>query len=152
MTRVTQARGARHDLLAPTRAGSHYSVDCLEIDEWSPGNRSVPTPANSVASPKQLRERHPGPQVVIRDNGPAHGGDAGRDYLSTPDPVSRVPCLPACRPDCSPDEATANTCLGTMPQVWEKLVHFFADLTTRTAEVQSCRRKLPTRTEALPVP
>ena len=99
---------------------------------------------------------------MIWDNGPAHGGEAVRDYLATPGLGLRTLRLPAYSPDFNPDEAiwawareevTANTCLGTTAQVQEKMAHFFAGLPARTAEVQSrCRRKLQALAETVSVP
>ncbi len=118
--------------------------------------------ATSAAFLAQLRAHHLGPPIVIWDNGPAHGGDAVRDYLTTPDLGLRVRRLPPYSPDCNPDEAiwawareevTANTCLGTEAQVQEQMRRFFAGLATRTAEVQArCRRKLQGLAETIPVP
>jgi len=115
-----------------------------------------------VAFLRQLRARHPGPLIVIWDNGPAHGGEAVRDYLATPGPGLRLVRLPAYSPDFNPDEAiwawareevTANTCLGTAAAVQERMRQFFAGLPARAAEVQSrCRRKLQALAEALAQP
>jgi transposase len=115
--------------------------------------------ATSAAFLTQLRAHHPGPLIVIWDNGPAHGGDAVREYLATPDLPLRLVRLPAYSPDFNPDEAiwawareevTANTCLGTKAAVQEKMHQFFAGLAGRAAEVQSrCRRKLQALAEAL---
>ena len=115
--------------------------------------------ATSAAFLRQLRATHAGPLVVIWDNGPAHGGDAVRNYLATPDLGLALVRLPAYSPDFNPDEAiwawareevTANSCLGTKAKVQEGMAHFFAGLAGRTAEVQSrCRRTLQTLAEAL---
>jgi transposase len=139
---------------------SYYSAVCLETGEVEHMELSgTSTSATSAAFLKQLRERHPGPLVVIWDNGPAHGGDAVRDYLATPDLGLRVLRLPAYSPDFNPDEAiwawareevTANTCLGTKAKVQAKMAHFFAGLADRTAEVQSrCRRTLQALAEGI---
>jgi len=142
---------------------SYYSAVCLETGDVEhmalTGTSSSVTSAAFLA---QLRANHPGPLIVIWDNGPAHGGDAVRDYLATPGLALRLVRLPAYSPDFNPDEAiwawaraevTANTCLGTQAQVQERMQRFFAGLTTRTAEVQSrCRRKLQALAEALVVP
>ena len=116
------------------------------------------TSATSAAFLKQLRERHPGPLVVIWDNGPAHGGDDVKAYLATPDLALRAVRLPAYSPDFNPAEAiwawareevTANTCLGTKAKVQAKMTQFFAGLNDRTAEAQSrCRRTLHALAEA----
>jgi transposase len=142
---------------------SDYSAVCLETGETEHMELTgTSSSATSAAFLRQLRANHAEPLIVIWDNGPAHGGEAVRDYLATPEQALRAIRLPAYRPDCNPDEAiwawareevTANTCLGTKAQVQEKMAHFFAGLTTRTAEVQSrCRRKLQTRAETVAVP
>jgi len=142
---------------------SYYSAVCLETGEVAHmGLTGTSTSATSVAFLRQLRAAHPGPLIVIWDNGPAHGGDAMRDYLATPDLGLRVLRLPAYSPDCNPDEAiwawareevTANTCLGTKEQVQERMAQFFAGLTTRATEVQSrCRRTLQALAAGVAVP
>ena len=106
---------------------SYYSAVCLETGEVEAmplsGNSSAET---SVSFLQQLRAHHPTPLVVFWDNAPAHGGDALRDYLTTPDLHLRLVRLPAYSPDFNPDEAiwawareevTANTCLGTKAAV-----------------------------------
>jgi len=142
---------------------SYYSAVCLESGEVEhmelTGNSSS---ATSVTFLRQLRADHAGPLVVIWDNGPAHGGDAVRAYLATPDLALRLVRLPAYSPDFNPDEAiwawareevTANTCSGTTAQVQERMQRFFAGLPARSAEVRSrCRRKLQALAEALSAP
>jgi transposase len=142
---------------------SYYSAVCLETAEVEymelTGNS---TAATSVAFLRQLRAHHPGPLIIIWDNGPAHGGEAIRTYLATPDLDLRLVRLPAYSPDFNADEAiwgwareevTGNTCLGTKALVQAKMTQFFAGLTTRTAEVQTrCRTKLHALAEALPAP
>jgi len=142
---------------------SDSSAVCLETGEVA---HTEPTgtssSATSAAFLRQLCANHPGPLLVIRDNGPAHGGEAVRDDLATPDLRLRLVRLPACSPDFNPDEAiwawareavTANTCLGTKAAVQEKITRFFAGLSARTAEVQSrCRRTLQALAEALAAP
>lgn len=118
--------------------------------------------ATSATFLRQSRANHPGPLIVIWDNGPAHGGDAVREYLTMPDLGLRLVRLPAYSPDCNPDEApwawareavTANTCLGTNAAVQKRKQRFFAGLTARVTEVQSrCRRKLQALAEALAAP
>jgi hypothetical protein len=120
------------------------------------------TAATSTAFLQQLRAHHPGPLIVIWDNGPAHGGEAIRTYLATPGLDLRLVRLPAYSPDFNADEAiggwareavTGNTCLGTTALVPEKLTEFFAALTARTAEIPTrCRTKLQALAEALPAP
>jgi transposase len=142
---------------------SYYSAVCLETGEVEHMELTgTSTSATSAAFLRQLRAAHAGPLIVIWDNGPAHGGDAMRDYLATPDLDLRVLRLPAYSPDFNPDEAiwawareevTANTCLGTKAKVQERMAHFFAGLADRTAEVQSrCRRKLQALAEAVAEP
>jgi len=139
---------------------SYYSAVCPETGEVE--HMALTGTSSSVTSAaflRQLRASHIGPLVVIWDNGPAHGGDAVRDYLATPGLAVRLVRLPAYSPDFNPDEAiwawareevTANTCLGTKAKVQEGLGRFFAGLADRTAEVQSrCRRTLQTLAEAM---
>ncbi len=162
---VLKGRPALVDSTCPRwgEKASYYSAVCLETGETEhrelAGNRSS---ATSAAFLRQLRANHAGPLVVIWDNGPAHGGEAVRDYLATPDLALRLVRLPAYSPDFNPDEAiwawvraevTANTGLGTKAAVQERMQQFFAGLPARTAEVQSrCRRKLQALAEALVVP
>ena len=83
----------------------------------------------STALSRQLREKHPGPLLVIWDNGPAGtDGEAMRSYSTTSDLQLRLVALPAYSPDFNADEAvrdwareevTANECLGTKAQVQE---------------------------------
>jgi transposase len=142
---------------------SYYSAVCLEtgaVEHMALTGTS--SSATSAAFLQQLRANHPEPLVVIWDNGPAHGGDAVREYLATPGLALRLVRLPAYSPDFNPDEAiwawareevTANTCLGTKARVQEALARFFAGLTDRIVEVQSrCRRKLQALAEDLLVP
>ena len=139
---------------------SYYSAVCLETGEVEAmeldGNSCSET---SVAFLQQLRAHHSEPLIVIWDNGPAHGGDAVRAYLTTPDLQLRLVRLPAYSPDFNPDEAiwgwirdevTANTCFGTKAAVQQHVGHFFRDLHTRTAEVKRrCRRVLQAQADAL---
>jgi len=131
---------------------SYYSAVCLETGETAYMELTgTSSSATSAAFLRQLRANQTGPLIVIWDNGPAHGGEAVRDYLATPDLALRALRLPAYSPDFNPDEAiwawareevTANTCLGTKAKVQERMAHFFDGLADRTAEVQSrCRRK-----------
>jgi transposase len=142
---------------------SYYSAVCLETGEVeSMELDGTSTSATSAAFLTQLRERHVGPLVVIWDNGPAHGGEAVREYLATPELGLRLVRLPAYSPDFNPDEAiwawareevTANTCLGTKAKVQEKMARFLDGLADRTAEVQSrCRRTLQALAEAASEP
>lgn len=140
--------------------GSYYSAVCLETGEVEvmelEGNSTAETSGAFLA---QLRERHPGPLIVIWDNGPAHHGEALRKLLARPGVDLRLVNLPAYSPDFNGDEAiwdwardevTANTCLGTKANVREKVGAFFAGLTQRTEEVKHrCRTALQARAEAL---
>ena len=84
----------------------YYSGVCLETGEVEAmeiaGNSNAET---STAFLQQLRANHPGPLVVIWDNGPAHRGAAIRSYLTTPDLHLRLVALPAYSPDFNADEA-----------------------------------------------
>ena len=138
----------------------YYSGVCLEAGEVEAmeiaGNSNAET---STAFLRQLREKHPGPLVVIWDNGPAHRGEAIRSYLTTPDLQLRLVALPAYSPDFNADEAvwdwareevTANECLGTKAQVKEKMNAFFGGLAHRKDEVKHrCRTLLQARADAL---
>ena len=132
---------------------SYYSAVCLETGEVEAmelaGNSNA---ATSAAFLRQLRATHPGPLIVIWDNGPAHGGDALRAYLSTPDLRLRLVRLPPYSPDYNADEAiwdwireevTANTCFGTKANIRAHVEAFFRALGTRTPEVKTrCRTTL----------
>jgi len=132
---------------------TYYSAVCLETGEVEvlpiEGNSNAET---SVAFLKQLRKKHPGPLIVIWDNGPAHRGEAMRTYLKTPNLQLHLVALPAYSPDFNPDEAiwewvreevTANICFGTAANVREKVDAFFVGLMNRATEVvQRCRREL----------
>jgi transposase len=142
---------------------SYYSAVCLETGEVEAmqlnGNSCSET---SVAFLTQLRANHPEPLIVIWDNGPAHGGDAVRTYLTTANLRLRLVRLPAYSPDFNPDEAiwgwireevTANTCFGTKAQVQHHVGQFFQGITWRTHEVkQRCRRLLQSLADALVPP
>ena len=138
---------------------SYYSAVCLETGEVEAmevgGNSCAET---SVAFLQRLRAAHAEPLIIIWDNGPAHGGDALRAYLATPDVSLRLVRLPAYSPDFNPDEAiwgwireevTANTCFGTKAKVREKVGAFFRGLTHRADEVKRrCRTVLQTQADA----
>jgi len=162
---VLKGRPALVDSTCPRwgEKASYYSAVCLETGETEYMELTgTSSSATSAAFLEQLRANYPGPLVVIWDNGPAHGGEAVHDYLTTPDLALRLVRLPAYSPDFNPDEAiwawareevTANTCLGTQAQVQEQLQRFFAGLSARIPEVQSrCRRKLQALAEALLTP
>lgn len=139
---------------------SYYSAVCLETGEVEvmelDGNSNAET---SVRFLQHLRATHPEPLIVIWDNGPAHGGEALRTYLGTPELRLRLVRLPAYSPDFNADEAiwgwtrqevTANTCFGTAAKVREAVGQFFRTLTDRTEEVKRrCRTVLQARAEAL---
>lgn len=132
---------------------TYYSAVCLETGEVLAmpveGNTNAET---SVEFLGMLREKYPGPLIVIWDNGPAHRGEAIRTYLGTPDLQLRLVALPPYSPDFNLDEAiwqwiraevTANFCFGTAEKVREKVDAFFAGLVHRIAEVkQRCQREL----------
>ena len=108
---------------------------------------------------ERIRANHPGPLVVIWDNGPAYRGAAIRSYLTTPDLQLRLVALPAYSPDFNADEAvwdwareevTANECLGTKAKVQEKMNQFFGGLIHRKDEVKHrCPTRLQARADAL---
>ena len=139
---------------------TYYSAVCLESGEVAEmevdGNCTAETSAAFLA---RLREGHPEPLIVIWDNGPAHHGQALRDYLRTPNLRLRLVALPGYSPDFNADEAiwdwareevTANTCLGTKAEVERKMDSFFDGLAERTGEVKRrCRTLLQARAEAL---
>jgi transposase len=139
---------------------SYYSAVCPETGEVETmeiaGNSNAKTSAAFLA---RLRANHPGPLVVIWDNGPAHRGEAIRDFLATPGLDLRLVPLPAYSPDFNADEAirdwareevTANTCLATKAKVQEKMAEFFRRLADRAEEVRSrCRTTLQAQAEAI---
>jgi transposase len=142
---------------------SDSSAVCLETGEAAHLELTgTSSSATSAAFLRHLRATHPGPLVVIWDNGPAHGGEALREYLATPELSLRLGRLPAYSPDCNPDaaiwawareEVTANTCPGRTAAVQERMPRFFAGLPARVAEVQSrCRRTRQALAEALVAP
>ena len=106
-----------------------------------------------------MRATHAGPLIVIWDNGPAHGGDAIREYLTTPGLAVRLVRLPADRPDVTADETiwgwvreevTATTCFGTAAKVREAVGAFVAGLTERADAVRRRgRTTLQVEAEAL---
>lgn len=142
---------------------SYYSAVCLETGEVAVlellGNSTALT---STAFLQQLRASYPEPLVVIWDNGPAHRGEAIRQYLATPKLGLQLVNLPPYSPDFNGDEAiwkwaraevTANTCLGSKTQVQEKLGAFFRGLADRRAEVmRRCRTVLQAKAAALGLP
>jgi transposase len=139
---------------------SYYSAVCLETGEVEAlplaGNSSAET---SVTFLQHLRARHTTELIIYWDNAPAHGGEALRTYLATPDLRLRLRRLPAYSPDFNADEhiwawvreeVTANTCFGTATTVRAHVDPFFAGLATRRDEVtQRCRTELQSRADAL---
>ena len=83
-----QSTVGREGLLLLGSLSGEWEVEAMEIA----GNSNAET---STAFLQQLRENHPGPLVVIWDNGPAHRGEAIRSYLATPDLHLRLVALPA---------------------------------------------------------
>ena len=140
---------------------SYYSAVCLETGEveWMEleGNSNSGT---SAAFLKQLRQRHTGPLKVIRDNAPAHRGEAMREYLRTPGLSLGLVNLPGYSPGFNADEAiwgwvreeaTGNLCLGAKEMVEEKVRNFFGGLASRKDEVKRrCRTVLQSRADRLP--
>jgi transposase len=130
------------------------AVDVMELDGKS-------TAETSVAFLRQLRAAHPEPLIVIWDNGPAHGGEPIRDYLTTPGLHLRLVRLPASSPDFNGDEAiwgwvreevTANTCFGTKAKVREAVGQCFRALPDRVEEVKRrCQTILQARADDLAV-
>ena len=120
------------------------------------GNCNAETSADFL---RQLRDKYRQPLIVIWDNGPAHYGDAIRDYLTTPDLKLRLLPLPGYSPDFNSDEAiwdwvreevTGNFCLGTKAKVQEKVGQFLSGLAERTNEVKRrCRRVLQARADQI---
>jgi transposase len=125
-------------------------VECMEVSENC-------TAETSVAFLRQLRNKYSHRLIIIWDNGPAHHGDAIREYLTTPGLNLRLVALPGYSPDFNSDEAiwdwireevTANICFGTKAKVKEKVSHFFHGLTERTDEVKRrCRTVLQTNAD-----
>ena len=132
---------------------SYYSAVCLETGEVEAmALDGTSTAETSAAFLRHLRANHTGPLIVIWDNGPAHGGEAIRAYLRSPNLRLRLVRLPPYSPDYNADEpiwkwvrqeVTANTCFGTKTAVRQHVDAFFAGLADRVAEVQSrCRTAL----------
>src|SRR5207249_4729635 len=83
---------------------SYYSAVCLETGAVEAMELTGTSCAEtSAAFLRQLRAAHPGPLIVIWDNGPAHSGDALRAYLATPGLRLRLVRLPAYSPDYNAD-------------------------------------------------
>jgi transposase len=159
---VLKGQAALVDSLCPRwgEQAIYYAAVCLETGEVEvmelEGNSTAQT---STSFLQQLRAKHTGPLIVIWDNAPAHGGEALRQYLRTPNLQLRLERLPGYSPEFNADEAiwdwareevTANTCLGTKAKVQAKLGAFFAGLAERTAEVKRrCRTELQARAAAL---
>ncbi len=138
---------------------SDDSAVCLETGEVEAmelaGNSRAETAA---AFSRHLRAAHPGPPIVLWDNGPAHGGDARRADLPTPGLRLRLVRRPAYSPDDNADEAigdwireevTANTCFGTAAAVRAPVAAFFRGLRDRADEVTTrCRTVLQAEARA----
>jgi transposase len=159
---VRKGRPALVDSSSPRwgEKASYYSAVCLETGEVEAMELAgTSTAATSAAFLRQLRANHPGPLIVIWDNGPAHGGDALRAYLGTPGLRLLLVRLPAYSPDYNADEAiwdwireevTANTCFGTQAKVRAHVAAFLRGLTDRIEEVKTrCRTVLQAHAEAL---
>jgi transposase len=159
---VLKGESALVDSTSPRHSekACYYSGVCLETGEVATMDvEETCTAETSTAFLKQLRERHSEPLIVVWDNGPAHGGEALRTYLTTPNLNLRLVRLPGYSPDFNADEGiwgwareevTRNTCLGTKAKVREKVGAFFQGLGERTAEVkQRCRTVLQAQADAL---
>ncbi len=134
---------------------SYYSAVCLETGAvlgWElTGNSSAATSAAFLA---KLRAAYPGRLIVIWDNGPAHRGEALREYLRTPGLDLQLVALPPYRPDYNADElvwkwvreeVTANTCFGKAAKVAAAVGQWFVDIAGRWQEViHRCRSELQT--------
>ena len=125
---------------------SYCSAVCLETGgvEWMEleGNSNSGT---SVPFLKQLKGKRPGPLRVLRDNAPAHRGEALREYLRAPGLGLRLVNLPGYSPDFKADEsvwgwareeAAGNLCLGTKFAVQERVSAFLASLVSRRDEAR----------------
>jgi transposase len=142
---------------------SYYSAVCLEtggVDVMPIDSTS--RAETSAAFLRQLRAAHPEPLIVIWDNGPAHSGDAIREFLQTPDVRLLLVRLPAYSPDYNADEhiwgwvraeVTGNVCFGTKAKVRAVVDAFFGGLATRAADVmRRCRTRLQSEAELLTAP
>ena len=90
-----------------------------------------------------MRGNQSGLPIVIWDNGPAHGGDALRELLATPDLHRCLVRLPDYSPEFNADEASWGW-------VREHVGRFFRDLTGRAEAVKRLGRTvLQARAEAL---
>jgi transposase len=138
----------------------YYSAVCLETGEVETLEvEGTCTAATSAQFLKQLREHHAEPLIVVWDNGPAHRGEALREFLRTPNLRLHLVPLPAYSPDFNADEAiwdwareevTHNVCLGTKAKVSEKVGAFLGGLSERTAEVKRrCRTVLQVQADTL---
>lgn len=160
---VQRGMPALVDSTSPKRGekANYYSAVCPATGAVTAmafeGNSSATT---SVACLQQLRATYPGPLHIIWDNGPAHGGDAMREYLRTRDLNLHLIRLPAYSPDYNADEpiwgwvreeVTGNTCFGTAEKVRAAVDAFFAGLAARRDEVKRrCRTRLDAEATALP--
>jgi transposase len=133
----------------------YYSAVCLETGAvlgWElTGNSDA---ATSVTFLTKLRTASPGPLIVIWDNGPAHRGEALREYLKTPGLDLQLVALPPYSPDSNADElvwkwvreeVTANTCFGKAAKVTAAVGQWFVDIAGRAEEViRRCHSELQT--------
>ena len=158
---VLKGEPALVDSSSPRRAEKvvYYSGVCLESgDVETMEVEETCTAETSASFLRHLRAKHSESLIVIWDNGPAHGGEALRQYLTTPDLKLRLVKLPAYSPDYNADEpiwawareeVTRNTCLGSKAKVREKVGAFFEGLAKRTDEVKSrCRTALQAQGDA----
>ena len=119
----------------PATTRNHVCLETGDVEAMEiAGNSKAET---STAFLQQLRANHPGPLVVIWDNGPAHRGAAIRSYLTTPNlHLGWWPYRPTA--DFNADEAVwdwareePRPCLGTKAKVQEKMNQFFGGLAQR---------------------
>ena len=102
---VVKGEPALVDSTSPRRGvkAGYSSAVCLETDEVElmelEGNSNSAAATAFLRSASGGRARHTQPLTVIRDNSPAHRGDALRAYLTTPGLNLRLVNLPSYRPD-----------------------------------------------------
>ena len=102
---VVKGEPALVDSTSPRRGvkAGYSSAVCLatgEVEVMEPeGNSNSATSTAFLRSASGGRARHTQPLTVIRDNSPAHRGDALRAYLTTPGLNLRLVNLPSYRPD-----------------------------------------------------
>lgn len=134
---------------------SYYAAVCLETGAIGGARvEGTTSAATSVRFLQGLREDCSGELIVIWDNGPAHHGDALREYLKTPNLQLRLVALPAYSPDYNPAAAigkwvregvTADTCFGTAAATFAAVTAFLEGLDGRVeAGKRRCRSELQT--------